>query len=252
MALSIVRNDITRMKVDAIVNSTNERLIPGGFGVDASVHYAAGPALAVALNKIGRCPTGSCVMTDAFEIPTCRFIIHAVGPVYGPPGGPETAETGQDGYALIEACYRSIYRLASEHGCRSVAVPLISAGANGFPTAEVYRIATSTARAFLLSRKADEDMRIFIVLYDEESIGVSRKVSDEIRHYISDEYRAEHVRELQSCMYLRSPGAGGLNRKPRSVSVLQDMSLSYGTECQAGDEEDYRAMDKSFPEMCEW
>ena len=78
MALSIVRNDITKMNVDAIVNSTNEQLIPGGLGVDASIHYAAGPELASALNKIGYCPTGSCVLTEAYNIRTCRYIIHAV------------------------------------------------------------------------------------------------------------------------------------------------------------------------------
>ena len=102
MALSIVRNDIARMKVDAIVNSTNELLIPGGYGVDASIHYAAGPELASALEKIGHCPTGSCVVTDAFGIKSCRYIIHAVGPVCSPAHGAEDADAWREACSLIE------------------------------------------------------------------------------------------------------------------------------------------------------
>ena len=82
MALTIVRNDITRMQVDAIVNSTNEDLEVGGFGVDAGIHYAAGPRLRDALAEIGYCPVGSAVITDSFDIPQCKYIIHAVGPYY--------------------------------------------------------------------------------------------------------------------------------------------------------------------------
>ena len=74
MALTIVRNDIVKMRVDAIVNSTNEYLQVGGLGIDAGIHYAAGPRLAEALSKIGKCPTGSAVITESFNIPTCKII----------------------------------------------------------------------------------------------------------------------------------------------------------------------------------
>ncbi len=254
MALSIVRNDITKMRVDAIVNSTNEQLIPGGLGVDASIHYAAGPELAAALQKIGYCPTGSCVMTDAFNIGSCKYIIHAVGPVYDPAPGAESAEAYREACSLIESCYRSIYRLASEKGCRSVAVPLISAGANGFPKAEVYRIATGTARSFLLSQDSDDDLSICIVLYDNESIGIGRKVGDEIRHHISDQYRMDHAKELEAFTVGTSHviRERRVRQRPRNASEACLM-LSDAAPCAPLEErEDYRAQDKSFPEMCEW
>ena len=82
MALQIVHHDITKIEVDAIVNSTNEHFEVGGLGVDASIHYAAGPELAKALHEIGYCPEGSAVITKSFGIETCRYIIHTVGPIY--------------------------------------------------------------------------------------------------------------------------------------------------------------------------
>ena len=253
MALSIIRDDITRVKADAIVNSTNERLIPGGLGVDASIHYAAGPELAYLLGEIGYCPTGSCVVTPSCQIGTCRYIIHAVGPVHDPHSAADPEESYRKGLSLIEGCYRSIFQLAVEKACRSVAVPLISAGANGFPTAEVYRIATGTAREFLLSLKDGEDMRIFIVLYDDKSLLVSSKVSDEIRHYISDEYHAGHIRELAERFW----GDGSSedadpNRRRRRLSRSSGIQAVRDTDSAAEEPEDYRALDKSFPEMCEW
>ena len=95
MALSIVRHDITRIEADAIVNSTNEQLVMGGLGVDASIHYAAGPKLQAALDEIGSCPVGFAVVTESFDMPTCRYIIHAVAPVYG------------DGSRKIILCWRA-------------------------------------------------------------------------------------------------------------------------------------------------
>ena len=253
MPLSIIRDDITRVKADAIVNSTNELLIPGGLGVDASIHYAAGPELAFLLREIGYCATGSCVVTSSCRISTCRYIIHAVGPVYDPHSAADPAEDYRKGCSLIERCYRSIFQLALEKACRSVAVPLISAGANGFPTAEVYRIATGTAREFLLSLKDGADMRIFIVLYDDESVLAGGKVSDEIRHHISDQYRAGHIRELAECFWGDGPSEGAdLNRRRRRPSRPSAFPAIRDKGSAAEEPEDYRTLDKSFPEMCEW
>ena len=257
MALSIVRNDITKMKVDAIVNSTNEALIPGGLGVDASIHHAAGPELAAALAKIGRCPPGSCVVTEAYGIEDCRWIIHAVGPVCRP--GSEAADA-----ALIERCYRAVFRTAKGLGCRSLAVPLISAGANAFPRAEVYRIATAAARAFLLS-ETDGEMLITLVLYDSEAVGIGGRVGDAVHAFISDRYRLDHERELMAAFEERAaptmaaPRAAPkkrqlLNRRSARVSAPDEDRLPI---CAAGEATvpkapDYRAQDKSFAEMCEW
>ena len=253
MALSIVRNDITKMNVDAIVNSTNEQLVPGGFGVDASIHYAAGPELASALSGIGYCPTGSCVVTESYQISTCKYIIHAVGPVHHQDPWPENAAAYRKDCALIKQCYRSIYRLAWEYACRSVAVPLISAGANGFSTAEVYKIATGAAREFLLSLGADEDMMIYIVLYNNEAVGVGQKVGDSIRHYVTDQYLVTHARELESSYSFLDSSAGYAPRhKIRSAQRVRRAESALCPSPCAPAPEDYRKQDMSFPEMCEW
>lgn len=186
MALTIVRNDITQMHVDAIVNTTNVRLEVGGLGVDAGIHYAAGPELKEALAEIGTCPVGSAVITESFDIPFCRYIIHTVGPIYidGHHGERED----------LESCYRSILALAKEKGCRSLAIPSISTGAYGYPKAEAYSIATSCIRDFLLSLPDGEDMMIYIVLYDRESVAVSAKIDSGVQHFISEAYRKNRKR----------------------------------------------------------
>lgn len=122
-ALEIVEADITTLDVDAIVNAANAQLAPGG-GVCGAIHRAAGPELAKECAKIGGCPTGKAVITPGFALPA-RYIIHAVGPVWG--GG----ETGED--ALLASCYRHSLRLARETGARSIAFPAISTGVYGFP-----------------------------------------------------------------------------------------------------------------------
>ena len=172
MALTIVRNDITKMHVDAIVNTTNEYFEVGGVGVDAGIHYAAGPGLKKALAEIGYCPVGSAVITDSFNITSCRYIIHTVGPVYW---------DGSNGEAeKLRSCYRSILSLARGKGCRSLAIPSISTGAYRYPKAEAYSIATSCIREFLLSLPDDEDMMVYLVLFDRESVAVSEKVDSEV------------------------------------------------------------------------
>ena len=206
MALSIVRNDITRVEADAIVNSTNEHLRVGGLGVDASIHAAAGPELEAALSAIGRCPVGSAVVTESFGISTCRYIIHAVGPVRQHRSGLFAGKKEEQDRKLLRDCYRAVFTAAREHGCSSVAMPLISAGANGFPKETAYAVATAAAREFLLNLRDDEDMMIYIVLYDNESLEISAKVHDRVLHYISDHYRDEHREMLQS--YFKDPDAG--------------------------------------------
>lgn len=258
MALTIVRNDIVNMHVDAIVNATNERLQPGGLGVDAGIHYAAGPQLAEALRAVGSCPTGSAVITPSFALTTCRYIIHAVGPVYrdGAHGERE----------LLQRCYRSILALAREKGCRSVAIPAVSTGACGFPKTEAYRIATACVRDFLLSLPDDEDMMVYYVLYDGESMRVGSKVDAEIPSYISEEYRAQKRRALKA-------GFLGGSERNAERSARETGALPYGTLAReesvparpaeagaalpmaCGKEvapASYAEQDLSFAQMCEW
>ena len=267
MALTIVCHDITKMKVDAIVNTTNEYFEVGGLGVDAGIHYAAGPRLKEALSQIGYCSTGSAVITDSFDIPGCRFIIHTVGPIYidGRHGERE----------LLQSCYRSILSLAREIGCHSVAIPSISTGAYGYPKAEAYSIATACIREFLLSLPDDEDMMVYIVLYDRESVAVSEKIDSGVKHFISEAYRQQQKEELHSFYSEQAKGSVppiqyGMLRpsfnaalwdadfeEQAAAEVREDMLFSSELPMPASAAapqpgEGYEKEDRSFADMCEW
>ena len=275
MALTIVRNDITKMHVDAIVNTTNEYFEVGGVGVDAGIHYAAGPNLKKALAEIGYCPVGSAVITDSFHITSCRYIIHTVGPVYW---------DGSNGEAeKLKSCYRSILSLARGNGCRSLAIPSISTGAYRYPKAEAYSIATSCIREFLLSLPDDEDMMVYLVLFDRESVAVSEKVDSEVEQYIDEEYTYKKKADLHS--HYRENRSGrrrGQNRpsdrddilpsvRPYGKPVFMEEAVPDVSPAIPSDsipvmsapvpvaapeahfpDDRYRDVDLSFAEMCEW
>ena len=248
MALAIVRDDITRIQVDAIVNSTNEKLIPGGTGVDAAIHYAAGPELLKALSEIGTCKTGSAVATQSYGISSCHYIIHTVGPVY---------KDGKHGERkILKNCYQSILDLARKMNCRSLAIPLISSGAYGFPKGEAYHIATSTIRKFLYELPEEEDMMIYLVLFDQESVTIGHRVDGEIKESISDSYHNEKKATLGEIFGRR----GNRNGFPE-VSMLRPSlaigSLSGGIAGgimppAAKEMNSYSDQDLSFAEMCDW
>jgi O-acetyl-ADP-ribose deacetylase len=137
--IKIVRDDITRRQVDAIVNAANTTLLGGG-GVDGAIHRAAGPELLEECAKLRGCRTGEAKITRGYWLPA-KNVIHTVGPVYGEEQGREAE--------LLASCYRESLALARQRGCKSVAFPSISTGAYGYPLEEASRIALKAIREFI-------------------------------------------------------------------------------------------------------
>ena len=160
--IEVVRGDITRIAVDAIVNAANEGLHGGG-GVDGAIHRAGGPAIMAECRALGGCPTGDAKATTAGNLPA-RYVIHAVGPVWH--GG----DRGEDD--LLASAYRRSVEVAAELGCSSVSFPAISTGIYGFPIERAAPIALSTARA--AAEAADGDRRLVFVLFSAGDLEVYR------------------------------------------------------------------------------
>ena len=251
MPFEIVKNDITRMRVDAIVNAANNSLLGGG-GVDGAIHRAAGEQLLEECRSLGGCETGEAKLTRGYNLP-CRYVVHTVGPIWR--GG------GEGEPALLASCYRNSLAIAHSKGCDSVAFPLISAGAFGYPRALAFQVAVEEITRFL----QQADMMVYLVAYNRGDIEPAGGLLDEVSAYIDDVYvqeRYDFDRNARRIQYLRdgaprgTPDPGSLFRRPhrednaRNETVFSEANVERLTAAQSEAQDvDQGRSSETFAEM---
>ena len=197
MPFYIVKNDITKMKTQAIVNAANHSLL-GGAGVDGAIHRAAGPELLQECRGLRGCNTGDAKITRGYKL-KAKYVIHTVGPIY--------IDGNHGEKHLLESAYRSSLELAKENGIKSISFPLISAGAYGYPKDQAMDVAIDTIKSFL----EDNEMEIFLVLYTGNSRDIKTEYSD-LNQYLEENLQIPYLRANKPAM-------------PRLETIDYDLSL---------------------------
>ena len=237
MPLQIIRQDITKMRVDAIVNTTNEEMI-GYSGVDLAIHTIAGAELDAECAKLAPLGLGQAKLSGAYGLP-CKYVIHTSGPVW---------RGGLVGESIIlRSCYIESLKLAVKSGCRSIAFPLISSGVYGYPKDQVLKFAIQTITEFLFAH----ELTVYLCVFDKESYSFSQKLFSDIQEFINDEYVDEHDEDFSEAF------DGSIDEMPMAKCIHAPMCADAmmprkrETSSAAGKSlrEYMKQMDRSFQEM---
>ena len=233
MPIKIIRQDITKIKCDAIVDPTDIHYSHGG-GVDAAIHEAAGVELYHACVDQGKLEVGKAVITPAFSLP-CKYVIHTVGPWWK--GGENGEET------LLRSCYRESLKLGVVNKCKSIAFPLIASGTFGFPKDKVLKIAVDEISNFLF----DNEMLVYIVVYDKTSYSISEKLFADIVDYIDDNYNTEGWLYPSCSTISKSMAMPGSRRRKaeRDFEICESKAML----SEEGLDDILKKLDESFSQM---
>ncbi|MBR2779105.1 MAG: macro domain-containing protein [Firmicutes bacterium] len=240
MPFTIIREDITRIHADAIVNTANPEPVAGR-GTDQGIYRAAGyKRLLRARRKIGRIAVGEAVATNAFGLPA-RHIIHTVGPAWR--GG-----TGQE-YRELASCYRKSLLLARQLGCRSIAFPLIAAGNYHFPKDKALEIALREIRAFLNEDDAEQEMHVILAVFNREAFALSEELTGPVKAYIDENYISEKRKEEYGGYYSGDTEQAELSRPEMPAPAMSMDAGQWRQEEEAAPEESISLDEEpDFPE----
>jgi len=223
MPFTIVRDDITKLKVDAIVNAANKNLQMGG-GVCGAIFKAAGAEkLQAACDSLAPIETGEAVITQGFNL-SAKHIIHTAGPVY------RSGNQGEE--ALLHSCYINSLELAVKHNCESIAFPLISSGIYGYPKAEALRVATDAIRSFI----SEHDIGVTLVVFDKAAFAFSEELLGEVESYINEYYvdeRKDRRREFLDVERKDLPEADFISLSMPMFQVREEKKFAPIMEAQA-------------------
>ena len=206
MPFTIIRNDITKLHVDVIVNAANTDLAMGG-GVCGAIFKSAGAReLSAACDSLAPIKTGDAVITPGFKLPA-KFIIHTAGPVY------RDGKRGEE--ALLRSCYINSLECAMENDCESIAFPLISSGIYGYPKAEALRVAAAAIQEFL----SEHDINVSLVVFDKAAFAVSEELLGEVKSYIDEYYVEERHYSRRELLDIEEKALSDVDEMIRSMPM---------------------------------